>query len=323
MRGEPLARNKTELSRLQYQTMHNLILAHARVYKTYSEQFKTEQKGKLSFSLNSEWCEPKTDSEVDKNAADRCLQFMLGIFAHPVFVDGDYPAIVKNLTAWKSRAQGIPDILPTFTEEETEMVKGSYDFFALNHYTSVLASSKLFDQNTFGPDVEHSADPEWPLTGAYGFQKVPWCLRKLLKYIDDNYGQPAVFVSENGCVAPGEVNKSLPGRLRDDFRVDFFRRYTNEMLKAIILDGVNVQGYMAWTLMDNFEWGEGYTTPFGLHYVNFSDPERTRVPKDSAKFFKKLISNKGFPAVHPSTAPKQSFCTSFLLTSMFVALFMP
>jgi len=67
------------------------------------------------------------------------------------------------------------------------------------------------------------------------------------------------------------------------------------MLKAIIDDGVNVQGYMAWTLMDNFEWGSAYTTPYGLHFVDFdNDPNLTRVPKKSVSFFRQLIADNGF-----------------------------
>ena len=68
------------------------------------------------------------------------------------------------------------------------------------------------------------------------------------------------------------------------------------MLKAIIDDGVKVKGYMAWTLMDNFEWGAAYTTPYGLHFVDFDhDPDLTRVPKKSVGFFKQLIADNGFP----------------------------
>ena len=77
-------------------------------------------------------------------------------------------------------------------------------------------------------------------------------------------------------------------------------RYTNEMLKAILDDGVKMKGYMAWTLMDNFEWASAYTTPYGLHFVDFeNDPNLSRVPKKSVSFFKKLIADNGFP--DPST----------------------
>ena len=63
---------------------------------------------------------------------------------------------------------------------------------------------------------------------------------------------------------------------------------------AIKLDGCNVKGYTAWSLMDNFEWNAGYTEQFGIHYVNFSDPERPRKPKLSAQFYKALIADNGF-----------------------------
>ena len=67
------------------------------------------------------------------------------------------------------------------------------------------------------------------------------------------------------------------------------------MLKAITDDGVKVKGYMAWTLMDNFEWGSAYSTPYGIHFVDFeNNPNLTRVPKKSAKFFKQLIADNGF-----------------------------
>ena len=78
------------------------------------------------------------------------------------------------------------------------------------------------------------------------------------------------------------------------------------MLKAILDDGVKVKGYMAWTLMDNFEWGSAYTTPYGLHFVDFDNDVRnlTRVPKKSVSFFKQLIADNGFP--DPDTESKSS-----------------
>lgn len=64
---------------------------------------------------------------------------------------------------------------------------------------------------------------------------------------------------------------------------------------AINYDHVNVKGYTAWSLLDNFEWSQGYTEKFGLHYVNFSDPERPRTPKASAEFYRHVIVDNGFP----------------------------
>lgn len=67
------------------------------------------------------------------------------------------------------------------------------------------------------------------------------------------------------------------------------------MFLAIKLDGCNVIAYTVWSLMDNFEWFEGYSTTFGLYQVNFSDPDRPRTPKASAEFYRKVIESNGFP----------------------------
>ena len=61
------------------------------------------------------------------------------------------------------------------------------------------------------------------------------------------------------------------------------------------MDNVNVKGYTAWSLIDNFEWSHGYIERFGLHYVNFSDPERPRIPKRSADWYRETVMRKGFP----------------------------
>lgn len=298
--------NKTELSIYQYQTMHHLILAHATVYQTYVKEFKAKQNGKVSIAISSTWGEPKTQNKQDIDAAERFMQFTLGIFAHPIFLNGDYPQIVKDMVANKSKAVGIPDRLPKFSDEEKRIVRGSADYFGLNNYESELVENHVYpagnastQEYRMDGNYKTSYDKSWEIAGAYNFRVVPWGMRRLLAYIKKNYGNPVVYITENGCMVPGEYEMSLSQRLNDVFRISFYRRYVNEVLKAIVKDGVNVKGFMAWTLMDNFEWQEGYHATFGLHYVNFSDPKLTRVPKKSVSFFKGLIKDGGFV---PSTA---------------------
>lgn len=67
------------------------------------------------------------------------------------------------------------------------------------------------------------------------------------------------------------------------------------MLPAVLIDGCDVIGYTVWSIMDNFEWARGYTEKFGIYYVDFDDPQRPRVPKDSSRFYKQVILNRGFP----------------------------
>lgn len=82
-------------------------------------------------------------------------------------------------------------------------------------------------------------------------------------------------------------------------------------ITAINVDSVNVKGYTAWALLDTFEWVHGYNERFGLHYVNFSDPDRPRTPKLSASFYRDLILNNGYP-VDPVQLPVYNFSSEFL-----------
>lgn len=70
---------------------------------------------------------------------------------------------------------------------------------------------------------------------------------------------------------------------------------SNVIISAIVLDGIDVRAYTAWSLLDNFEWRFGYSERFGINFVDFDDPERTRTPKDSAGWYAQLITDNGFP----------------------------
>ena len=77
-------------------------------------------------------------------------------------------------------------------------------------------------------------------------------------------------------------------------RVYYYKHYINQVLKTIKLDGVSVRGYYAWSLLDNFEWGMGYTEKFGLHRVDMDSDARERTPKESSMWFKRLVQENGY-----------------------------
>merc|ERR1712136_719134 len=139
--------------------------------------------------------------------------------------------------------------------------------------------------------------------------EVPWGIRETLKWLKDEYNDPQILITENGISENGDSTE-----LNDWWRKEYFYGYINEVYKAMTIDDVNVIGYTAWSLMDNFEWDQGYTERFGLHWVDFDDPERKRIPKESVACFREIIRN-GFPeggipecqrdspTPEPSTAP--------------------
>nr|ATP16791.1 multidomain GH1 [Lyrodus pedicellatus] len=286
-----------------YQAAHTLILSHARAYRLYERKYKRYQKGRCGITLNSDWASPKNASDVkDWAAAERRVQFHLGWFANPIYVNGQYPPIMQFQIHRKSDMQGLNETrLPQFTPFESFLVQGSSDFFGLNSYTTVRSADAEWgaDGNYYNDmDVAGDADPSWPASGSSWLYVVPWGIRHLLNFIKDNYGDPEIYITENGV-------SDNNGTLEDDHRVEFYRSYTNEVLKAINLDDVNVKGYTAWSLLDNFEWSRGYTEYFGMHSVNMSDPERPRAAKKSAEFYRELILRNGFSADPFPTFPIQ------------------
>ncbi|BDA49688.1 beta-glucosidase 6 [Coccomyxa sp. Obi] len=254
---------------------HNVLLAHAAAVEHFRALMPH---GNISINLNAEWSEPLTSSVLDKEAAQRNLDFILGIYADPIFL-GDYPATVRAR---------VPD-LPEFTAEQRASLKGSADYFALNHYTSRYVShddasptGAATHTERNGKAIGKQADSEWLVS-------VPWGFRKLLSYVHRRYSAPEVWITENGCDAPGEDDAPFPAVLDDTFRVEFFQEYLAEAMKAVREDGVNIKGYFAWSILDNFEWADGYTKRFGIVYVDYKNG-LLRHLKASAKYLAALFS---------------------------------
>ncbi|XP_070577051.1 cytosolic beta-glucosidase-like [Ptychodera flava] len=278
-----------------YVAAHNLIRAHAKVWHTYDRDFRPTQNGIIGISLNCDWAEPSRSGGVDAEASERMLQFFIGWFAHPIFVNGDYPETMKSRIAEKSKMQGYKySRLPTFTEEEQKLIAGTSDFLGLNHYTTTYASAAPEDNSVppgWGKDhgIQKWFGKAWPGSGSGWLKSVPWGLRKLLGWIKKEYNDPDIYITENG------FSGREPENLEDVGRVRYYLSYIDEVLKAIKIDGVKVRGYTAWSLMDNFEWAAGYSERFGLYHVDFNDDSRPRRPKMSAKFYAMVVQNNGFP----------------------------
>ncbi|RVE57844.1 hypothetical protein OJAV_G00203340 [Oryzias javanicus] len=278
---------------LPYIVGHNLIKAHAEAWHVYNDKYRAEQKGMVSITINSDWSEPRNPyKQEDIDAARRLLQFYIGWFAHPIF-NGDYSDVMKTVVRERSLAAGLSKSrLPEFTPEEIKRIKGTHDYFGFNHYTTVLAFPLDYG-NLAHYDADRGAgtitDRTWLDSGSGWLKVAPFGFRKILKFIKDEYGNPPIIITENG------VSERGPENLNDEHRSYFYEKYINQVLKAYMLDGVDIRGYTAWSLMDNLEWATGFSERFGLFYVNRSDPGLPRVPKASVSFYSTIISCNGFP----------------------------
>ncbi|KAL0772370.1 PREDICTED: beta-glucosidase 16-like isoform X2 [Brassica oleracea var. oleracea] len=264
---------------------HNFLLAHGAAVKIYREKYQAIQKGKIGIALNTEWHYPYSDSYADKLAAARATAFTFDYFLEPI-VYGRYPAEMVNHVK--------DGRLPTFTPEESSMLKGSYDFIGLNYYLSFYVKDvrcateniTMYTDRCASTVGERNGVPIGPTAGSSWLMIYPKGIRDLLLHAKLKYNDPVLYITENGVNEPntGEIF------LNDDLRIDYYANHL-KMVRDAISMGVNVKGYFAWSLMDNFEWSEGYTVRFGIVYVDFRNG-RKRYPKKSAKWFRRLLKGK-------------------------------
>lgn len=147
----------------------------------------------------------------------------------------------------------------------------------------VAGHVELLFLNKKGSCIGRETQSTWLRPCAPGF-------RDLLFWISKRYSFPKIYVTENGTSVKGENNLPLEHILDDGFRAEYFQDYVGAMTSAASLDGVDVRGYFAWSLMDNFEWHEGYETRFGACYDDYETGQR-RYPKKSAKCLKPLFDS--------------------------------
>ncbi|CAH2067288.1 unnamed protein product, partial [Iphiclides podalirius] len=285
----------TELLRLppgvaNYLCTKNVLLAHAKAYHIYDENFRSKQGGSIFISLSAPWFE--TEYEEFAIAAKQANDFMWALYSHPIFSEnGDFPQSVKEIVATKSSEQGFyRSRLPEFTNEEIDYVRGTSDYFGLNHYfTNYVyrnsSTSNYYESPSFDDDLEVATyhKDEWKLGESEYNKFVPWGFRKLLTRIREDYDNPPVIITENGFATHGDLD--------DQDRITYYKYYLDAMLAAVD-DGSDIRGYTAWSLMDNFEWVAGYTERFGLYEVDFTSPERTRTPRKSAFVYKQIVRSR-------------------------------
>jgi len=180
---------------------------------------------------------------------------------------GVYPSLLADLIA------------PYQHPDDTAKICRAVDWFGLNHYSPVYVRAD--DTNPLGiafgdapADVPRS-DMGWPIE--------PAAFAQTLSEIHQRYNLP-IYVLENGTASHDKIDTA--GLVTDQPRIDYLRAYIGAMFEAIE-NGADVRGYFVWSLLDNFEWGSGYSQRFGLVYVDY--PTQRRIPKASFHWYARLI----------------------------------
>ncbi|XP_072973673.1 beta-glucosidase 12-like [Typha angustifolia] len=269
-----------------YTACHHMLLAHAEAVQLYREKYQANQNGIIGITLVSHWFVPYSSSNSNVRAAQRALDFMYGWFMDPL-TRGDYPHSMRSL---------VGNRLPMFTKEESKLVNGSFDFLGLNYYTANYADS-LPPSN--GINISYNTDARANLTGVrngipIGPQAAsnwlyiyPPGIREILRYTKLKYNNPVIYITENGVDEANNSSLSLEEALKDPTRKAYYFKHLLYLKKAIS-EGVDVRGYFAWSLLDNFEWANGYTVRFGINFVDYKNGLK-RYPKSSALWFKKFL----------------------------------
>ncbi|CAG4973611.1 unnamed protein product [Colias eurytheme] len=287
-----------------YLCAKHLVLGHARAYHVYDKEFRASQGGNCGITISVNWFGPLTDSEEDQMAAEMRRQAEWGLYAEPIFSEeGGFPKELSERVAQNSKEQGYPrSRMPEFTEEEKDLVRGASDFFGVNHYTAVLISADE-QYKTWNPtpslyadaDVGSYTPPEWPQSASTWLKQAPNSIYNSLTFLSEKYNHPVFYITENGWSSDPDSG------LEDDDRINYYRAALNSVLDTLEA-GVNLKGYMAWSLMDNFEWMEGYLERFGLYHVDFESAEKTRTPRKSAFVYKEIIRSRTIdPDYEPSS----------------------
>ena len=255
---------------------HHALLAHGRAVRVLRSDAKAP--ATIGWAPVGVTTMPATSSPEDIEAA-RSAMFDIrettlwnnSWFSDPV-VFGKYPE--DGLQVFGAAA-------PEPAAGEMELISQPLDFYGANIY-----NGQTFRAGADG-EPEKVAGEDGPPLSLFHWKMTPSCLYWGPRFLHERYKLPVV-ITENGMAGCDWAARD--GRVHDPHRIDFTARYLSELRRACA-DGVDVRGYFHWTLMDNFEWAQGYKMRFGLVHVDFAN--QTRTIKDSGHWYAKVIRSNG------------------------------
>lgn len=255
--------------------LHNLLYAHGLAYRAIKE---IDSDLKVGISLNLSPCYPKTDAPKDEAAAVLLDHLFNRCQLEPLFHGKYSPQLVRMMKFFR----------PEFDPHDMKVIKSGLDFLGVNYYTRIRAR-----HSHFGPLISAMLSYKKPPPREYicdgkkytsmGWEIFPQGLYDLMMRLKNDYGNPEVYITENGAAFKDFV---VNDRVQDPKRIEFLYDHLSKLAKAVEA-GANVTRYYAWSLMDNFEWEHGYSQRFGLCHVDYDTQIRTI--KDSGYWYRGQI----------------------------------
>ncbi|WOO79093.1 Beta-glucosidase 1B [Vanrija pseudolonga] len=284
---------------LQAKYTRSAILCHAHAVNLYHKQFAPTQGGQIGIVLNIDWVTPIDDSHEARAAAQASNDFMLGQYADPIYLGFIPQTLIDRFGADHMY----------FTPEEWRVInEAGSDFFGLNHYSTAYATGKWLKpeeatvlQRAEGLQERVKEDKNGKVIGnrgQYGHPyDVPWGFRELLRHIHARYLRRSglrLYITENGFAADQEFKMTREEACHGDAnrqQQTYYANYIREVAQAVRDDGIDIGGYMCWSLLDNCEWTTGMVPRFGLTAVDFESPKRTRYPKDTVWMLRRVMDH--------------------------------
>jgi beta-glucosidase len=246
--------------RIAYQVAHNLMVAHGLAVQSIRG---ADSKVNAGIVLNLWMADPATDSPEDIAAAKAAWDRSETLFLDPIF-KGHYPPAVYELVGKN---------MPKVHDGDMALISQELDFVGVNYYShNVISAEGKVDSI---PGSEYTE---------MGWEVCAPALRRMLVKINNEYRLPPIYITENGSSFKDEV--SADGKVHDLRRLDYLKQHFIQTRLAM-QDDVDVRGYMVWSLLDNFEWGHGFSKRFGLIRVDYETQKRTF--KDSGEWYAEVI----------------------------------
>ena len=259
---------------------HHLLLSHGLAVRAFRE---AGAEGEIGIVLDRQAIVAATDEPADVAAARRLDGFRARWFLDPLF-RAEYPADMLDEYA---RRWGPVDAIRA---GDLAAIAEPIDFLGVNYYTRL----RVKDAPGVEPLDLAEVPPELPTT-EMGWEVAADGLLDVLTRLGRDHGELPLYVAENG--AAFDDPPPVDGVVEDPDRVDYLRQHVGAVAAAIER-GLDVRGYYVWSLLDNFEWAEGYSKRFGIVHVDYATQRRT--PKRSALWYRHLIATEG------ATSPRRA-----------------